>query len=381
MAKDDCAVLVGIARYFEPSTYPPLQGPVHDVASVYDWLIHKSGGDVPKANIRMLVTGEDLLAKPYPKPEDFELSAWKPSLASITAEVFSLIFDTKKHFIQRPNGRLYLYFSGHGFTNEKVGNGAALFTAEAGGDDHANLGGTLCAEALANMRVFGQIVLIMDCCRDELSASPYGRLNLTDAEADGAQRVPRLEIYAGPKGVRAQEGALSPEGPIAGYLTNAVLRALREAPPNVVGQISANRLNEYITWNWSSLVPAGSEPPTPRIHPPFTDQAVMYFPSGRQELVDQEFSVPVDRSPDFKLWLQSVAPNWELPRNVGMFTDNIVTWVGSDPPIDIKLSQPNDAGRQTFTLRLLAIPHEWQMNVPGRTTPSIFTPGGGRVDL
>jgi len=381
VAADDCAVLVGIARYFESSTYPPLQGPVHDVASVYEWLISKSGGDVPEANIRKLVTDKGLFDNPNLKPEDVDLSEWKPSLASITSSVFSLIFDRHKRFIRRPNGRLYLYFSGHGFTNEKVGSGAALFTAEAGGDDHANLGGTLCAEALANMRIFGQIVLIMDCCRDELSASPYGRLNLTDAEADGAQRVPRLEIYAGPKGARAQEGALTPDGPIAGYLTNAVLRALREMPPNVVGQISANRLNDYISWNWSRLVPDGTEPPKPRIHPPFTDQTVMYFPSGREELVDQEFSVPVDRSPDFKVWLQSMAPNSELPRNVGMFTDKIVTWVGSDPPIDIELSKPNDAGRQTFALRLLAIPHDLQMNVPDRTAPLIFTPGGGRVDL
>jgi len=91
VAADDCAVLVGIARYFESSTYPPLQGPVHDVASVYEWLISKSGGDVPEANIRKLVTDKGLFDNPNLKPEDVDLSEWKPSLASITSSVFSLI--------------------------------------------------------------------------------------------------------------------------------------------------------------------------------------------------------------------------------------------------------------------------------------------------
>lgn len=379
MAADDCAIVVGVARYFEPATYPPLQGPVHDVASVYKWLTSKSGGDVPKQNIRKLVTAKKLLASPAPVPGSVKIHEWQPSVASIESNVFSLILDKNRRFIPRPNGRLYLYFSGHGFTSERDGYGAALFTAEAGGNHPANLGGTLFAEAIAKMGVFGQIVLIMDCCRDALATSPYGRLTLTDAEAPNAQSVVRMEIYAVPKGGKAQEGELEPGGPTAGYLTNAVLRALREIPPNVVGQVSAQRLADYISVAWDRLIPAGTSPPKPRIQHPF-GQATMYFPTGRENLVDQEFSVRAARSPDFKVWLESRHPNMDLPRNMATFSRDFVSWTGSDPRVDVPLSAPDAAGRQTFTLRLLPIAHELNTSVPA-PAPLVFTPGGACVDL
>jgi hypothetical protein len=328
-----------------------------------------------------LLTAQELLDLSDPIPTDLPAEVWRPTAEDIRTQLYSIIFDNQQNFIKRPKSRLYLYFSGHGFTSDlQPSSSAALFTAEAAGNNPANLGGTLCAEALAKVAIFGQIVLIMDCCRDAFGTKPYGQIVVTDAEAPSAQCVPVMQIYAGPKGAKAQEGELQPGGPTVGYLTHAVLKALREVPPNVLGQVSARRLDDYISMKWPKLCPLGTSPPKPRIASPSADQAPIYFTCNRDDLVDQQFSVPSVRSGDFKVYLRSSMPNGDLPQNDATFTDKVVSWIGSDPRLDVPLSEPDEAGRQTFTLRLLTIPHD--ILSPGiGGVPLVFNPGGDRVDL
>lgn len=245
------------------------------------------------------------------------------------------------------------------------------------------LHGALLPEAGKHARIgaFGQIVLIMDCCRDVLQTSPYDRLLLTDASAPSAERVSMLAIYATPRGGKAQEGELEPGGPIVGFLTHSVFRAIREMPPDVLGRVSATSLARYISLKWSNWFLGPSAPPKPRILPPYEDQAPIYFASGRTNIVDQEFSIPVVRPLGLKISIQTASPYFDLPRNEGAFTDTLVSWTdASGAQVDVQLSPADVGGRQTFSLRLLKLPHELDSNDPGRAK-LVFTPGGQRVDL
>jgi caspase domain-containing protein len=381
MRTDDCAIVVGVARYFDSASFPTLRGPVNDVARMVDWLTSPSGGDVPPENIRTLRTEDDLLNL-LESPTDDDV--WQPSRARIEQKIHSLVLDNKRKIINRPNGRLYLYFSGHGFTSDREDvRSAALFTAEAGGMVQANICGTLCAEALSRLAAFGQIVLIMDCCRDVKLTVRYDGLMLADASAPGSERVSVLSIYAAPKGGKAQEGALVEGGPTVGFMTHALLTSLREMPPDILGRVSASALDNYLAMNWATWFNGPTAPPKPRILLPYSDQAPIYFTSGRPDLVDQEFSVPAARDPGLELWLLSSLPaSSALPVIKGTVAGDHIHWAREnvDSQLDVPLSAPDAQGRQRFTLRLLKIPYEiYASDPPGSKRD--FIGGDGCVDL
>lgn len=381
VATDDCAIVVGVARYRDSANYPTLKGPINDVQHIVEWLEDPKRGAVPTANIRKLVTTQALLDLPDPPLQSPPPREWQPSRASIEEDIYSLVLDSAQRLIHRPNGRLYLYFSGHGFTSDKEDvRSAALFTADAGGAVPANFCGTLCAEALSKLGVFGQIVLIMDCCRDVKLTAPYDGLLITDATAPNANQVSVLEVYAAPKGGKAQEG-VTEDGLTGGFMTHALLKSIAEVPPDIIGRISASALDNYMAMHWSDLVPTTTAPPKPRILQPPSDQAPIYFASGRTDLVDQEFSIAADVNPNLELYLQSF-PTSDLPRIRGVLADDKVRWTGNtvDSQVDVELSAPDAQGRRRFTLRLIRVPHEVYALMP-EATRLPFIPGNGRVNL
>lgn len=383
MAADDCAILVGVARYIDSSRYPKLGGPVNDVAHMYDWLTSPNGGGVPPINIRTVTTSNDLLKLPDPPPDDFEFERWQPSKSKVEGDVFSLILDRKRTVIPRPGGRLYLYFSGHGFTNDRAEiNSAALYTADAGGDSQPNVCGTLYAEAIRKLAAFGQIVLIMDCCRDVKVTSRYDLINLTDASAPNVEKVSVLSVYATPKGGKAQEGVVDPGGPTVGFLTHALLRSFKEIPPDILGRVSASALDNYMAMNWSQWFDGRVAPPKPRIIPSYSDQAPIYFASA-QDLVDQEFSVATDANETREIWLQSAPPKRSSLASISaMISSDAIFWKREsiDSQVNIPLSAPDATGRKRFKLRLRPIGYEILFDDPAANTRT-FTAGGICVDL
>ena len=46
---DDYAILVGISKYADTSTFPELQGPVNDVELMKKWLTSPDGGGVSQS--------------------------------------------------------------------------------------------------------------------------------------------------------------------------------------------------------------------------------------------------------------------------------------------------------------------------------------------
>src|SRR5918998_2951337 len=115
----DYAVVVGVARYPELSAegvVADLDGPNNDAQAVHDWLVDPEGGGLDPDNAKLIRSADfDWL-----DPLDAQ-----PAAARIERELKWLERQTR----DTAGGRLYLYFSGHGFS--PVLEEGALLTAEA----------------------------------------------------------------------------------------------------------------------------------------------------------------------------------------------------------------------------------------------------------
>ena len=270
MAADDFAILVGISRYADPS-YPKLDGPGHDVALMKEWLTSANGGAVPEARIKTIVSPEQ-----FPDGQD-------PLLAPPLAAQFEAVFIAMERErlalkADRVKGRLYLYFSGHGFSSRDIARGdeAALYAANAAKDYYQHIFGTYFARRAEAKALFKEIVLIMDCCRDaEANRAPIVPALANTPDDDLAGDVQVLTIYAVPRGGKAHERAIADrKGKVHGLLTHALIKAFEEARPTNDGQISATRLRDHLKESWKTVCGEDDAPEIPKVHPPTSE---MFF--------------------------------------------------------------------------------------------------------
>jgi hypothetical protein len=269
MAKADYAILLGISHYPDPG-FPPLQGPPRDVQRFYDWLIDPTGGDVDPNHITTIVS-------PNPPPTVTPDQA-PPQFTDFQVAFQKLITGGKNRIEYHSDSRLYLYFSGHGFC--EIRNQmpqAAIYAANASRLFNWNIAGTLYALWAKEAAVFGEIVLVMDCCRDAeatrmLMNPPLPAINNPGA----AQKVKLFCIYAAPKGGKAQERPI-PElnGDVHSLLTHVLLDAFRHAPPDPQGQVTGQALKNYIEDLWPKA--CGNIPADPpEIYIPPTGDIVFF---------------------------------------------------------------------------------------------------------
>jgi hypothetical protein len=214
MATEDFAILVGITRYMGLGN---LQGPEGDAQRFRDWLIDPEGGAVPADHVHLIVT-----------------SGFPDAPSVDDAEPASIRFDRALRQVLAPGGgapkehigrRLYLYFSGHGFTTRDRPE-AALYTARATLSFPEQIAGTRYLDILKSAALFDELVLVMDCCRtlEMLSVIAPPLLNLMD-DPVGASGVKAFIAYGAPNGLLAREKPLTPGGPVEGLLTHALLAA------------------------------------------------------------------------------------------------------------------------------------------------------------
>jgi hypothetical protein len=348
MAANDYALLVGISRYRDAEQFPTLGGPLNDVARVREWLTDTaSGASVPTENVLTLTTTQEL--------QDLPLTGWPPSTVwSPNRELFSRMFtgialDEAGNMIRR-EGRLYLYFSGHGFSlNEDDTPSAALFSADNHGLVHTNLAGTAYAAAVKRARLFKEVVLIMDCCRDVLNNYGYNLPDFNRVENPGADTVKVYSLYAAPRRGKSQERELpDSDGKVVGLMTHAMLRALKEAPCDVAGQVAGRVLSQVIAFNWTSWYSEGPRPPAPRGVSP--DQGDVYFRS-RQPLISVDFNCATPLLPGTSLRLKS-----DLLNALGEVKSTSVTWRDGSYSWVQEIPLTRDA--QQFTLLLPTGKHD-----------------------
>jgi len=258
MALNDYAILVGISRYADYVNLPPLKGPVRDVALMYKWLADPSCGAVPSGNIKSIVTNE-LAADAAP---------WQvrsPAFEEFRDALFSIILkQDRSDYERRENSRLYLYMSGHGFCEKRVREAhAALYLANADPFYAYNIYGTWHAQWIRDHGLFGEVVLIMDCCREieqtkQVNVPPYPSIfdvpsyPLTTNVGTGS-KVHVLEMYAAPRGGYAEERAISSlNNDVHGLLTIAFLDALEHALPGKK-EIPSGAIKDYIEQRWEHI--------------------------------------------------------------------------------------------------------------------------------
>ena len=368
MADQDYAILVGISRYRDQNKYPPLNGPLNDVQRVVNWLKDPAGGGISDENrIIAMQTPDELL--PPPPPEGWsEDTDWRPNRERFSKAFNKVTLDKDGEFLRR-DGRLYLYFSGHGFSQQtdQVPS-AALYSADNFGKSTRNLAGTLYAQATKRAKLFKEVVLIMDCCRDAESNVEYNIPDLNKVENDGSENVQVFAVYAAPKRGKAQERELEePDGKkVVGLLTNGWLRALREAPCDVLGRVPGKSLMQYINFNWKDWYPI-QPPPSPRFIVPETGD--LYFTSGKP-LVAQQFRVPPGK-PDkaqFRLVSNTLNSGAVLDGTNIVWRDASNYWEAVIPLVDA------GDGWRSFTLKLPAVEHSL---FEGPNPKDVrFTPGG-----
>ena len=272
---DAYAILVGISRYAD-STFGALQGPVRDVELMKNWLMSPSGGSLPQSRIKDIVSDESAV----PSGDD-ELP---PVFEDFFDTFMTLIREPNKTYIQRPASRLYLYFSGHGFS-EKVVNvpQAALYVANTDKDTTWNIFGTHFARWTKDQDLFGEIVLIMDCCRDaELTRAAFVP---PLRKPTGLGVAPRLfELYAAPRGGNAQERAIPSRGnQVHGLLTHSFLHAIDHAAPTEP-RVSSSAMKRFLEEQWPNIC-AG----TP------ADPPELVIPSNGEIAFERPTALPLDQ--------------------------------------------------------------------------------------
>jgi hypothetical protein len=367
MADHDFAILVGISRYKDCDQFPELNGPLNDVERVKQWLIGDEG--VPGEQVFPLTTSAALLKKPPEEgwPSD---TVWSPNRELFSRSFNEVAFDDEGN-PRRREGRLYLYFSGHGFSlSDDRSPSAALFSADNYGLIHSNIAGTVYAEAVKRARLFKEVVLIMDCCRDVLDNYAYNLPDFNQVENSGSDTVNVYALYAAPRRGKSQERELpDSEGKVVGLMTDALLRALTEAPSDVAGRVSGRVLTQVIAFNWASWYPALPIPPVPRGVSP--DQGDVYFRS-RQPLVSVEFRSPSMFIPDCTMRLRSDVCNAvaTVKGTSILWRDVNCSWVQ-----EIALNQQAPDGVRSFTLQLPCGKHELTVGTNLRT----FDPGDSNV--
>ncbi|MFO7643549.1 MAG: caspase family protein [Desulfosarcina sp.] len=262
MARDDYAILVGISHYPNPG-FPPLQGPPRDVARFHRWLTDPQGGDVDPDHITTIVSPEP--------PSSVAPDQAPPQFTDFQVAFQHLIAGSDGRLQYHSDSRLYLYFSGHGFC--EIRNQmpqAAIYAANATRLFNWNIAGTLYALWAKEAAVFGEIVLVMDCCRDaEATKMMTNPILPTIVNPGAARNVKLFCVYAAPKGGKAQERPIAElDDEVHSLLTHVLLDALRHAPPNPAGDITGQMLKNYIENAWPAAcgdIPA--DPPEIYIPP------------------------------------------------------------------------------------------------------------------
>lgn len=380
LAEQDHAILVAISRYRDDLHYPDLDGPLNDHQAFYNWLVDKDGGNVPAENIHRLATSEELARMGKPRPSGLADVAWEPSKHGFKSKVEKVIQDPDTaEFIKR-DARLYMHFAGHGFSSDwEALQSASLVPADVFGNQMEDIPGTLYMEGIRKMALYSEIVLIMDCCRTLTRTGTYSQTGFRPFSASNQECVRVMSAYAVPKDGSAQERVLDEsDGKPVGLLTHAFLRAIREIPPDILGRVSDNAIDQFLAIQWRHWFFDKSAPPSPRIYPPPSALPRIFFKSG-QRLTAQTFSVLADAG-NLEFQLDSA----HLPAIHAMVQGDVMQWerpMDSASLISMPLSATDADGRRSFTLMLLPEKYRIDFGIESLRPQMIFQPGSNRVDL
>ena len=229
--QDDYAVVIGINWYPGLSH---LDGPVNDAHNFRAWLLDAVGGNVPDRNIKMILSPAT--------PDAMNRSNAKPARDMII-EAFEAILDQKDDR-GRIGRRLYIYMSGHGFAPEV--DDSALLMANASPRFIHHIPGRPYANWFHSSAKFDEIVLLMDCCRDDLSMAPFQPPPWREEHSTNAAYVKRYFVFATRPFQPAAEIPIFEAGKTQGIFTTAFLAALKMAKRDDEGKLWGQAVKDFV---------------------------------------------------------------------------------------------------------------------------------------
>ena len=287
MNPDDWAIVVGVNLY---PGITDLNGPENDAQNIFDWLISPTGGGIPvksppdrnfgPGNQAILVKSSD-----FSPPFQNAISA-RPTQAEVAQAFdylhFAALDNLNANGRVRIGRRLYIYFAGHGFVPSfgvvPSPDDAALLMANAAYKIPGyHISGRPYAHGFFNAGVFQEIVLLMDCCRDNnpnypANTVPYNLLNGTPQ--DLANR--RSFFGFGTKWNRQARERQMDDGQWHGVFTTALLAGLNGAAVDADnGNVTAKTLGSYL-YNYMKTYFTDQERNDPSIE---TEPSVAFDPA------------------------------------------------------------------------------------------------------
>jgi len=246
VAADDRAIVVGISRY---PALDDLAGPENDARAFAEWLESPAGGDVPGGNIDLILSSH------FPVEAD-------PLRAKPTAEDLKQAID-KLHALGNNHGghagrRLYIFMAGHGFAPD-LEDAALLMANAARGRTGHHIPGRPYANWFRQAAFFEEVVLFMDCCRENYRHIPLQKCHLETVTG----RRPARRFY----GLATDFSRAARERPdenevVRGLFTTALLLGLRGGPPHG-GNVTGSWLRAFV-FNYMPQLAAGQERQEPK---------------------------------------------------------------------------------------------------------------------
>jgi len=243
MPANDYAIVVGITDY---PNLESLKGPERDADAFYEWLLDAHGADVPMGNATRIVTS---------------LYGPGPGITKPTADLIEEAFLNLVRLGRRNGGklgrRLYIFFSGHGISPNLDLDDAALLMANAARDTPGlHIPGKVYVDAIALEGLFEEIVLFMDCCRDDYERVSSRQPPWVPAKSARGGDTKRVLGFATRWGRKAREKPirdgqlLKPEQAAdtdyRGVFTTALMEALKGHAAGENSKVTVARVSGYI---------------------------------------------------------------------------------------------------------------------------------------
>ncbi len=253
---EDYAIVVGINGYPGIS---PLQGPENDARAFRDWLLSPSGGKFAAAGADRL---KFLVSSDY--PEAREARRAKPTLELVEDAFYELF---KAAFKGKVGRRLYVFLAGHGFA-PSLGfapglDESALLMANA---ERQALGhhipGSVYVDWFRAAAAFDEILLFMDCCRDDYGRTALHLPPFSELKRPEAASVRFFYAYATKWSYKAREKKVE-SGEVRGLFSFALMEGLHGGAANGAGRITGQSLANYV-YNRLPGLNNGEKPQEPR---------------------------------------------------------------------------------------------------------------------
>jgi hypothetical protein len=240
MALADYALCVGINNY---PGLTPLSGAEHDAGAFHAWATGAGGVDPSRAR---LIRSSD-----FPDPAG-------PAEALPAAEQIWKFFEELRRAAASNNDadlgfqagrRLYMFFSGHGFSPTIDASGVLMANAEL--DTPHNLSPKAWADRFLENGLFEELLLFQDACRESVTDVDLTPPYLKRSPMPGAKARRRFYAFAARSPLLAVEKEI--DGQVRGVFSATLMEGLSGAARDpATGEITSETLKRYLVNNMAA---------------------------------------------------------------------------------------------------------------------------------